>query len=181
MLETKARLEPQWRVTWGADTQAYVMEVAGGGGGGRGRGGEGDEWEGACASLPQLHSVRKDKKKRDPFKNCDMNLCSPHRWQSAARLRPLRFCFNKYLNEQIYFIMITATTVNGATGHTGQCCYRFKTLTRNKSMHANGKIVGGKLCAERRRVATCRKNRIQRSAGEPKGGRGWRENGLLCI
>lgn len=54
--------------------------------GGAGREGE-KEWEGAGASLPQIHSVRKDWGKKNPLsKNCEQTV------QSAQGTERVRAC-----------------------------------------------------------------------------------------
>lgn len=51
--------------------------------GGAGREGE-KEWEGAGASLPQIHSVRKDWGKKTRFQKTANKLCSRHKGRSVC-------------------------------------------------------------------------------------------------
>lgn len=126
------------------------------------------EWEGACASLPQIHSVRKDGGKKIPFsKNCEQTVQSAQVTERRASARLWRISLNTLKRER------ESEAMNVAAGHTGQCSrYRFKTC--HKTVHTNGRNVwtwGEQLCAlESTRVTTCRKCRVLRSSsGEGKG------------
>lgn len=75
------------------EMEVEVEEEEGGGSREGGREGE-KEWEGAGASLPQIHSVRKDGKEKTRFQKTANKLFSPQKGRSRACARVWRSSLN---------------------------------------------------------------------------------------
>lgn len=100
-----------------------------------GAGWEGEkEWEGACASLPQIHSVRKDGGKNPLSNNCEQTVQSAQVTGRRASARWWRISLNTLKRER------ECEAMNVAAEHTGQCS-RYRLKTCHKTVHTNGKNV----------------------------------------